>query len=139
MLHPRLLQVLTHSCPTRRSSDLFERHYRYTGSALTSDSAWLFGAGFAPFWALVLAAYFGFLTAGLYLLSGALATLIALWISKTLATGRFEDSPGCDQAARAPSPGHGAAAHSACEPGHLTSQEHAGSPRPADADRFEQV
>src|SRR3546814_9899377 len=91
MLHPRLLQVLTHSCPTRRSSDLFERHYRYTGSALTSDSAWLFGAGFAPFWALVLAAYFGILAAGLYLLSGALATLIALWISKTLATGRFED------------------------------------------------
>src|SRR3546814_5483722 len=69
----------------------FVRHYRYTGSALTSDIAWLFGAGFAPFWALVLAAYFGILAAGLYLLSGALATLIALWISKTLATGRFED------------------------------------------------
>src|SRR3546814_10728376 len=69
----------------------FERHYRYTGSALPSVSAWLFGAGFAPFWALVLAAYFGILAAGLYLLSGALATLIALWISKTLATGRFED------------------------------------------------
>src|SRR3546814_15257650 len=66
----------------------FERHYRYTGSALTSDIAWLFGAGFAPFWALVLAAYFGLLAAGLYLLSGALAQLIALWIRQTPAPGR---------------------------------------------------
>ncbi|HVJ00198.1 MAG TPA: MFS transporter [Sphingomonas sp.] len=69
----------------------FATHYRYTGSALTSDIAWLFGAGFAPFWALLLAAYFGILAAGLYLLSGALATLIALWVSKTLAAGDFKN------------------------------------------------
>ncbi len=68
----------------------FATHYRYTGSALTSDIAWLFGAGFAPFWALFLAAYFGILAAGLYLLSGALATLIALGVNKTLATGNFK-------------------------------------------------
>ena len=58
---------------------------RYTGAALTSDLAWLFGAGFAPLVALVLASHFGLIAAGGYLLSGALATLIALFINKELA------------------------------------------------------
>lgn len=56
----------------------FSTNYRYTGSALTSDLAWLFGAGFAPLVALVLAAEFGLVAAGAYLLSGAICTLIAL-------------------------------------------------------------
>jgi MFS family permease len=63
---------------------------RYTGSALTSDIAWLVGAGFAPLAALWLAANWGVLAAGAYLLSGALATLIALWVNKALATDRPE-------------------------------------------------
>ncbi|WNO54772.1 MFS transporter [Stakelama saccharophila] len=62
----------------------FPRSERYTGAALTSDIAWLFGAGFAPLAALLLASHWGILAAGGYLLSGALATLVALWISKTL-------------------------------------------------------
>lgn len=62
----------------------FTRYYRYTGSALTSDLAWLFGAGFAPLVALVLSANFGLVSAGAYLLSGALCTLVALWLNKTL-------------------------------------------------------
>lgn len=57
---------------------------RYTGAALTSDLAWLFGAGFAPLVALVLAKEFGLIAAGGYLLSGALATLIALGVNKEL-------------------------------------------------------
>ena len=40
----------------------FSRRYRYTASALTSDLAWMFGAGFAPLVALLLA---GDLRAGL--------------------------------------------------------------------------
>jgi MFS family permease len=59
--------------------------HRYTGAALTSDLAWLFGAGFAPLVALYLAYHFGLLAAGAYLLSGALATLAALAINKELA------------------------------------------------------
>ncbi|MGA2778826.1 MAG: MFS transporter [Steroidobacteraceae bacterium] len=55
--------------------------YRYTGSALTADFAWLFGAGFAPFVALVLASHFGLIAAGAYLLSGAICTLVALALS----------------------------------------------------------
>ena len=58
---------------------------RYTGAALTSDLAWLFGAGFAPLVALLLAYHFGLLAAGAYLLSGALGTLAALGIDKELA------------------------------------------------------
>jgi MFS family permease len=58
---------------------------RYTGSALTSDLAWLVGAAFAPLVALVLASRFGLLAAGAYLLSGAICTLVALAINKELA------------------------------------------------------
>lgn len=64
----------------------FVMRHRYTGSALTSDLAWLFGAGFAPFIALWLSAEFGLLAAGGYLLSGAVATLIALWLNRNLAS-----------------------------------------------------
>ncbi|GAA4760976.1 MFS transporter [Stakelama sediminis] len=71
----------------------FPTHYRYTASALVSDIAWLFGAGFAPLAALVLASYFGILAAGLYLLSGAIATLVALWINQNLGSGNFRETP----------------------------------------------
>jgi MFS family permease len=62
----------------------FSRVYRYTGSALTSDLAWLFGAGFAPFWALWLSSRFGLLSSGAYLLSGAICTLVALTINRRM-------------------------------------------------------
>ena len=58
---------------------------RYTGAALTSDLAWLVGAGFAPLVALVLASKFGLVAAGAYLLSGAIGTLVALGVNKELA------------------------------------------------------
>jgi MFS family permease len=62
----------------------FQQRHRYTGSALTSDLAWLFGAGFAPLAALWLSAEFGLLAAGAYLLSGAVGTLVALWLNREL-------------------------------------------------------
>ncbi len=65
-------------------SSFFPLKHRYTGSALTADLAWLFGAGFAPMVALWLSANYGLLAAGAYLLSGALATLIALWFNREL-------------------------------------------------------
>jgi MFS family permease len=60
----------------------FSRAYRYTASALTSDLAWLFGAGFAPLAALLLASHFGLVASGAYLLSGAICTLVALGMSR---------------------------------------------------------
>jgi MFS family permease len=66
-------------------SSNFGSSYRYTGAALTSDLAWLVGAGFAPFVALFLSYHFGLLAAGAYLLSGAVGTLAALGINKELA------------------------------------------------------
>ena len=57
---------------------------RYTGSALTADLAWLFGAGFAPLVALWLSANYGLLASGAYLLSGAIATLAALALNRDL-------------------------------------------------------
>ena len=59
----------------------FEPRFRYTGAALTSDLAWLFGAGFAPLVALGLSAKFGLGYVSLYLLSGAICTLAALGIN----------------------------------------------------------
>jgi len=60
----------------------FEPRFRYTGAALTSDLAWLFGAGFAPLVALGLSAHFGLGYVSLYLLSGAVGTLAALWLHR---------------------------------------------------------
>jgi MFS family permease len=62
----------------------FDPRYRYTGAALTSDVAWLIGAGFAPLVALGLSAYFGLAYVSLYLLSGAAGTLAALWVNRKL-------------------------------------------------------
>lgn len=62
----------------------FSRASRYTASALTSDFAWLFGAGFAPLAALILSSHFGLLASGAYLLSGAICTLAVLVVSQQL-------------------------------------------------------
>jgi MFS family permease len=56
----------------------FARRFRYTGAAMTSDIAWLVGAGFAPLVALGVAHQFGLAWVGVYLLSGAICTLAAL-------------------------------------------------------------
>ncbi|HEV2511475.1 MFS transporter [Bosea sp. (in: a-proteobacteria)] len=67
----------------------FGQQYRYTGAALTSDLAWLLGAGFAPLVALTLSSTFGLAWVGVYLLSGALCTLAALAIDRRL-EARYE-------------------------------------------------
>jgi len=65
----------------------FAPQTRYTASALTSDLAWMFGAGFAPLVALWLTARFGLFASGVYLISGAVCTLVALYVNKELAQG----------------------------------------------------
>jgi MFS family permease len=67
-------------------SSRFTPAFRYTGSALTSDLAWLVGAGFAPLVALGLASNFGIIFIGGYLISGAICTILALILSNTLDT-----------------------------------------------------
>jgi len=62
----------------------FPSKYRYTGAALTSDLAWLVGAGFAPLVALALSAHFGMVYVGIYLLSGAACSLAALSLNRAL-------------------------------------------------------
>ncbi|MEG0141505.1 MAG: MFS transporter [Comamonas sp.] len=64
----------------------FSSRYRYTGAALTTDMAWLIGAAFAPLVALGVSARFGLVALGIYLLSGALCTLVALGINRALET-----------------------------------------------------
>lgn len=72
----------------------FSPVYRYTGSALTSDLAWLFGAGFAPLAALVLSTQFGLISAGAYLLSGAACTLLALRLNRQWEMRRADEERG---------------------------------------------
>lgn len=62
----------------------FPARFRYTGAALTSDLAWLVGAGFAPLVALGLSAHFGLAYVSLYLLSGAAGSLAALSLNRAL-------------------------------------------------------
>jgi MFS family permease len=57
--------------------------FRYTGAALTSDLAWLLGAAFAPLIVLYLSAQYGLACVGLYLLSGAITTLVVLSLSRS--------------------------------------------------------
>jgi MFS family permease len=65
-------------------SSRFSQPYRYTGAALTSDLAWLVGAGFAPLVALGLASSFGIIFIGGYLISGAICTIAALTLTRAL-------------------------------------------------------
>jgi MFS family permease len=65
-------------------SSRFTKYYRYTGAALTSDLAWLVGAGFAPLVALGLATSFGIVFIGGYLISGAICTIVALSLTRAL-------------------------------------------------------
>ena len=62
----------------------FQRRFRYTGAALTTDLAWLLGAAFAPLVALSLSTRFGLVAVCLYLLSGAACTLLALRTNRML-------------------------------------------------------
>ncbi|MFZ6759247.1 MFS transporter [Undibacterium sp. Ji50W] len=62
----------------------FSPKYRYTGAALTSDLAWLVGAGFAPLVALGLSSHFGLEYVSLYLLSGAACSIAALSLNRAL-------------------------------------------------------
>ncbi|QWT19385.1 MFS transporter [Bacillus sp. NP157] len=66
----------------------FEKRFRYTGAALTTDFAWLVGAAFAPLVALGLSTRFGLVAVSAYLLSGVVCTLIALRINKSLEAPR---------------------------------------------------
>jgi MFS family permease len=69
-------------------ASLFESRSRYTASAIVSDLAWLFGAGFAPLAALALSSSLGLWAAGIYLLSGAVCTILALLLARKLEFGR---------------------------------------------------
>jgi MFS family permease len=62
----------------------FLPRFRYTGAALTADLAWLIGAAFAPLVALALSARFGLVAVSVYLVSGALCTLLALRANRRL-------------------------------------------------------
>ena len=66
----------------------FAPRFRYTGAALTSDLAWLLGAAFAPLVALGLSVQFGLAALSAYLLSGAVATLLALRTNRLILAAR---------------------------------------------------
>ena len=65
-------------------ASMFNSRNRYTNSAFASALGWLFGAGLAPLTALFLSTTLGLFAAGLYLLSGAAATAVALWLARQM-------------------------------------------------------
>jgi MFS family permease len=71
----------------------FEANFRYTGAALTSDLAWLIGAAFAPVVALGLSANFGLGYVSVYLLSGSVCTLAALYVHRRREARKLPGSP----------------------------------------------
>ncbi len=78
-----ILLGFSHAQAAGAVSSSFKSQFRFTGALITSDLGWLIGAGFAPLIALALSKYLGVGYVGLYLLSGAAGTLIALWLSRT--------------------------------------------------------
>lgn len=68
----------------------FSDYHRYTGAAIVSNSAWFIGAGFAPLVALFLATRLGLWAVGIYLLSGVICTLAALFINREWAKREAE-------------------------------------------------
>ncbi|MBO9472372.1 MFS transporter [Shimia sp. R10_1] len=58
----------------------FKVEHQYSGSAMSTNLSWLLGAAFAPLTGLFLASTFGLWAAALYLLSGVVVTLIALYL-----------------------------------------------------------
>jgi MFS family permease len=74
----------SHSQAAGAVNSSFASRYRYSGALLTSDLGWLTGAAFAPLIALLLAVKLGVGYVGLYLLSGAVCTLAALRINRSL-------------------------------------------------------
>ena len=74
----------THAQAAGAINASFRSRYRYTGAVLPSDFAWLLGAAFAPMVALSIATHLGVGYVGLYLLSGAAGTLVALLLSRNL-------------------------------------------------------
>jgi MFS family permease len=58
----------------------FKTEYQYSGTAMATNLSWLLGAAFAPLTGLFLAATFGLWAAALYVLSGVVVTLIALYL-----------------------------------------------------------
>lgn len=79
-----VLLGFTHAQAAGAINSTFPRRFRYSGAILTSDLAWLVGAAFAPLVALFIASRFGVGYVGLYLLSGAIGTLMALGINRNL-------------------------------------------------------
>ncbi|QRM27717.1 MFS transporter [Microvirga sp. VF16] len=78
-----LLLGLSYGQSSGAVTSQLNQRYRYTGAALTNDLAWLLGAGFAPLIVLFLSARYGLACVGLYLLSGAVTTLVALSLSRS--------------------------------------------------------
>ncbi len=64
----------------------FRPEYRYSGAAMSTNLSWILGAAFAPFVGLLLASTFGLWAAALYMISGALVTVVAL----TMLEGRLK-------------------------------------------------
>lgn len=69
----------------------FMPRFRYIGAALTADLAWLLGAAFAPALVLYLSARFGLASVSVYLLSGAVCTLLALRVNRRLSAAAVQD------------------------------------------------
>lgn len=79
-----VLLGFSHAQAAGAINSTFPSRYRYSGAIITSDLAWLVGAAFAPLVALFLASELGVGYVGLYLLSGAVGTLLALGVNRNL-------------------------------------------------------
>jgi MFS family permease len=79
-----ILVGLSYGQASGATASNFPSIYRYMGAALSADLSWLLGAAFAPLIVLWLTSHYGLAYVGLYLLSGAVTTLLALILNHKL-------------------------------------------------------
>lgn len=74
-----VLLGLAHGQSSAIAPARFKPEYRFSGSAISTNLSWIFGAAFAPLVGLALTSTFGLGASALYLLSGAMVTAFTVY------------------------------------------------------------
>ncbi|MEM9371359.1 MAG: MFS transporter [Pseudomonadota bacterium] len=88
-----VLLGLAHGQSSAIAPARFKPEYRFSGSSMSTNLSWIFGAAFAPLVGLALTAGYGLGASAVYLLSGAVVTAYVLYVRYKFAAFRFSRSP----------------------------------------------
>ncbi|MEM8791343.1 MAG: MFS transporter [Pseudomonadota bacterium] len=88
-----ILLGLAHGQSSAIAPARFKPEFRFSGTAISINLSWIFGAAFAPLVGLALTAWFGLGASAIYLLSGAIVTGYVLYLRYKFSAFRFNRKP----------------------------------------------